>query len=243
MIAFIPFIILLVFLIIKRGEVMAIFAKRKFGKGNLKGAIRTFAIAKRFGKLGAPSLMFYGYLLLRDGQLEQGRVILTQASMVAKKTEIKKRIKALLAVCEWKAGDIDMAIEMTEETMYEYETTNLYQNLGLLYVVKGDARKALEINKKAYEYNSDDDMIMDNLASAYVLYGEDEKAVEMYEKLYERKPRFPEAYYGYGQLLIKLGQREKGIALIEESLGKNFSFLSVLQREDVEKMLEEAKSE
>lgn len=237
----ITFLILIIFLIVKRSEILGVFAKRAYAKNDLKRAIRRFAIANRIGKLGAASLMYYGYLLLRDGQLELGKTILTKASMSAKKLEIKKRIKALLAICEWKSGDIDMAIEMTEEAMYEFETTNLYQNLGLLYVVKGDARKALEINKKAYEYNSDDPMILDNLASAYALYGDDEKAAEVYEKLLEQNPRFPEAYYGYGQVLIKLGQREKGIEYIEKSLEKTFSFLSVLQKEEVEKMLEEAK--
>jgi len=239
----ITFAVLIVFLIVKRAEIIGIFAKRKHAKGDLKGAIKTFAVANRLGKLGPASLMYYGYLLLRDGQFEQGRIILTKASFSAKKVELKKRIKALLAVCEWKTGDLDMAIEMTEEAMYEYKTTNLYQNLGLLYVVKGDARKALEINKEAYEYNSDDAMIMDNLASAYALYGDNKKAAEVYEKLMDMNPRFPEAYYGYGQVLIKLGQREKGIEYIEKSLEKTFSALSILQKEDVEKMLEEARTE
>lgn len=239
----ITFLILIVFLIIKRAEIFAILAKRTFSKGNLKGALRKFAIANRIGKLGASSLMFYGYLLLRDGQLELATTMLTHASLAAKKPPLKKRIKSLLAVAEWKNGNLDNAIEMTEEAMTDYQTTNIYQNLGLFYVIKGDARKALEFNKKAYDYNSDDMIIMDNLAESYALYGDTESAIEMYEKLLEKKPHFPEPYYGYGLLLVKEGQKEKGIELIEQSLEKRFSFLSVLQKDEVEKMLEDAKNQ
>ena len=127
--------------------------------------------------------------------------------------------------------------------MVDFKTTNLYQNLGLMYVIKGDARRALDFNKEAFEYNSDDMIIMDNLAESYALYGDTEKASELYEKLLEKEPHFPEPYYGYGQLLIKNGQKERGLELIEKSLEKKFTFLSVLQKEDVKKMLEEAKEE
>lgn len=239
---FIAPIVMIVFLIVKRAEVAAIFAKRAYAKNNIKLALRRFAIANRIGKMGASSTMYYGYLLLRDGQLELGKTILTQASVKAKKPEIKKRIKALLAVCEWKSGDLDLAIEMTEEAMQDFKTTNLYQNLGLMYNVKGDARKALEVNKAAYDYNPDDAMILDNLAASYALYGDNEKAAELYQELVDKNPRFPEAYYGYGQVLIKLGRKAEGIEYIEKSLEKTFSFLSVLQREEVEKILDDAKS-
>ncbi len=234
-------VVLIVYLIIKRSEVVAIFAKRKFSKGKLKSALKWFAVANRIGKLGAASLMYYGYLLLRDGQIDLAGTILTHSSLAAKKPELKKRIKSLLAVVEWKRGNLDYAIEMTEETIADYKTTNIYQNLGLFYVIKGDARKALNFNLEAYDYNSDDMIIMDNLAESYALYGDDEKATEIYEALLKKKPHFPEPYYGFGMLLIKNGQKERGIELIEESLEKRFSFLSVLQKEEVEKMLEEAK--
>ncbi len=234
-------IVLIVFLIIKRSEVVAIFAKRKFAKGNLKSALKWFAVANRIGKLGAASMMFYGYLLLRDGQLDLAGTILTHSSLSAKKPELKKRIKSLLAVVEWKRGNLDYAIEMTEEAIVDYKTTNIYQNLGLFYVIKGDARKALNFNLEAYDYNSDDMIIMDNLAESYALYGNVEKATEVYEELLKKNPHFPEPYYNFGMLLVENGQKERGIELIEESLGKRFSFLSVLQKEEVEKMLEEAK--
>lgn len=243
LLSLLTFVVLVILVIARRGELVAIFARRKYGKGDIKGALRLFAIANRVGKLGGASLMYYGYLLLRDGQLDFAKEILTHASLAAVKPELKKRVKSLLAVAEWKSGNLQMAIEMTEEAMVDFKTTNLYQNLGLMYVLSGDARRALEFNKEAFEYNSDDLIIMDNLAEAYALYGDIEKASEIYEKLLEKEPHFPEPYYGYGQLLLESGQKERGIELIEQSLDKKFTFLSILQKDQVEKMLEDAKKE
>ncbi|MBQ9757122.1 MAG: hypothetical protein IJW15_01735 [Clostridia bacterium] len=239
--AIITFVILIALVIIRRAELVAFFARMKFQRGDLEGALRLHSIANRIGKLRDASLMYYGYLLLRDGQLELARDILTRASLCAKKPPMKKRIKAMLAIAEWKSGDLDTAIEMTEEAMVDFKTTNLYQNLGLMYVLKGDARRALDFNKEAFEYNSDDMIIMDNLAESYALYGDTEKASELYEKLLLKEPHFPEPYYGYGQLLVKKGEKERGLELIEKSLEKKFTFLSVLQKDEVEKILAKIK--
>ena len=55
----------------------------------------------------------------------------------------------------------------------------------------------------------------------------------------ENKPEFPEAYYGYGRVLCKLGKKSEGIEMIKKSLDKPFSYMSVKSKQDVEKMLEE----
>lgn len=242
MLIIITSVILIGLVILKASEILALTAKMKFAKGDTCGAIKRFAIANRIGKLGPNSLWYYGYILLRDGQPELARTILTHASLDAKKPAPKKRIKAMLALCEWKCGNLDLAIEMSEEAMIDFRNTNIYQNLGLMYVLKGDGKKALEFNKQAFEYNSDDLVIMDNLAESYALVGDTEKAKELYEKLLEKEPHFPEPYYAYGKMLCSMGEKERGIALIEESLEKKFSFLSVLQKEEVEKILEEIKN-
>ncbi len=241
-VALVTFLILIAILFIKRAEIIAYVGKRKYAKKrDLKVALKWLAVANRTGKLGSESLRYYGWLLLRDGQVDLAKQVLAIGSMSAKKPAAKNRIKAMLAIAEWKSGDLKLAIEMSEEVFEEYKDTVLYENLGLLYNLEGNARKALEFNKKALEYNSDSAGINENLARAYVLYGDIEKAAEIYEKLLEKDPHFPDPYYGYGQLLVEKGEYERGIELIEKALEKNFSFLSVLQKEDVEKILEEAR--
>lgn len=239
----ITFIILAIFVIVKRSELLAYVGKIRYSKGDLQGAIKWFAVANRIGKMSAETLRYYSYLLLRDGQLELARTVLNHASLNAKKPDVKKRVKAMMAVCEWKSGNLDLAIELTEEAMVDNKTTNLYQNLGLMYVLSGDARRALDFNLEAYDFNSEDMIIMDNLAESYALYGDIDKAIIMYDILLKEEPHFPEPYYGYGMLLAKKGEKERGIELIERSLTKTFTFLSVLQKEEVEKILEDLREE
>ncbi len=230
--------LILLLIVIKRTAVLSFVARLKFARGDMKKAIGIYALANRIGKLKPEHMYYYGYLLLRDGQLELARRTLTLSSFEAKNKDLKNKIKSMLAVAEWKSGNLDEAIEMTEEVLAEYKTTNIYQNLGLMYVIKGDAKKAVEFNEEAFDYNSDDMIIMDNLAESYAIAGEVDKATELYEKLLEKEPHFPEPYYGYGLLLAEKGEKDRAIELIEKSLEKRFSFLSVMQKEEVEKLLE-----
>ncbi len=45
-----------------------------------------------------------------------------------------------------------------------------------MYNLSGDYEKALAFNKEAYDYNSDDNIIVDNLADTYSLMGEYKEA-------------------------------------------------------------------
>ena len=235
--------VLLIYLIAKRAELVAAWGRVRFQRGDTDKALKMFERADKLGTLKADNLMFYGYILLRTGHLAEARTVLTRASMSAAKPALKKRIKTMLALVEWKEGNINQAIEDLEEIIEDFKSTAVYQDLGLLYVLSGNRERALEFNLEAYDYNADDMVIADNLAEAYVLCGEDEKAAEIYEALLEKKPHFPEAYYGYGRLLIKRGERPRGIELIRESLDKRFSYLSVMSKAEVEEMLSELENE
>jgi len=140
------------------------------------------------------------------------------------------------ALVAWKDGDIELATEMLEEVAAVYKNTSVFQNLGLMYIIGNKTEKAVDFCKMAYEYNSEDNVLLDNLCEAYVLTEDYEKAKEYYEMLMEREPQFPEAYYGYGLLKIKLGEKSEGLELIRKSLDMNFTYLSVMQKEEVEKM-------
>ncbi len=231
--------LLIVWILVKRTSIMSFFATVKFTRGATAESLRIFENAENLGRLSANSKMTYGYILLREGMCEKSKAILTEASMEAKNLALKRQIKSILALSVWKDGDLDGAIEMMEELMGEFKTSTAYQNLGLMYIVKGDGEKALEFNLKAYEYNSGDLVIADNLAESYVLCGETEKAKELYEAILEKSPAFPEPYYNYGQILVREGERERGISLIKESLDKRFTFLSVKTKEEVEEMLKQ----
>lgn len=230
-------IILLLFIIIKRHSLMCIMAKMKYNKGDIDGAEKIYEKVFKKTTPSADNQLMYGYILLRKGKLEQARTTLAVASMSKAKPAMKSRIKAMRALVSWKEGDINTAIEMLEDVISEFKNTAVYQDLGLLYILKGDKEKALNFNLEAYDFNADDNVIMDNLAEAYALCGEIEKSEEIYKKLMENEPRFAEAYWGYGELLIKKGEKEKGLELMKKSLDKRITFLSILQREEIEALI------
>ncbi len=227
------------FLLLRRSDLLAFYARIQFQKGYFDKALRLFHIANRIGKMKPETMRYYGYMLLRSGELNLAEEVLTRASVSAKKPAEKKRIKAMLSLVVWKKGDLDLAIEMMEEAIEGFKVSNFYQNLGLMYVLKGERQKSLKFNLEAHDYNPDDMVIADNLAQSYVLCGEYEKGKAVYEELLGKEPHFPEPYYGYGLLLIKCGDRERGIEFIKKSLDKTFTFLSVMQKDDVEKILAE----
>ena len=234
-------LVALVLIIVKRGAIVALFAKQKYAKGDYYGSLKIFNIASKVGNLGAGDMILFGYNCLRCGELKAAKKVFADAYMLTKpKSADRYRIMSLQALVNWKEGDIDAAIEKLEDVYNnEFRITTIYQNLGIMYNLKGDIEKAVEFNEEAYEYNSDDNIIVDNLAEAYALSGDLSKASEIYEELLSRdpEPRFPEAYYGYGEVLIKQGDKQRGIELIEKSLTKPFSFLSLKSEEDIKEML------
>ncbi len=237
MIGIILSIAVVLLIIVKRGSIVAGFAASANAKGNTDKAYRLYTLADKMGGMNYHSKIGYGYFLLKNAYLREARAEFVKLSMNPKlKDAQKQQVKSLLALVTWKEGQLDDAIEMLEEVMESYVTSMVYQSLGLLYIVKKDKEKALPFCLEAYEYNSDDNVIMDNLAEAYVLMGDKENALKTYEELLEREPSFPDAYYGYGLLLIQEGRRSEGLPYIEKALDKKFSFLSALPRERVEEI-------
>lgn len=238
--------IIFVVIVVKRAAIVALFAKYKYSKGDYYGALKIFNVADKVGNLGVGDKILYGYNCLRCGELEGAKKAFDVAYIITKpETADRFRVRSLQALLAWKQDDLETAIEYLEEVYNSgFKNTNLYQNLGIMYNLSGDYDKALEFNKEAYEYNSDDNIIVDNLADTYSLMGNYEEAEKVYEDLVNRdpEPRFPEAFYGYGEVLIKLGRKEEGIEMIEKSLTKPFSFLSLKPKEDIEKMLENYKN-
>lgn len=236
-------IVVLILLVIQRANLVASIAKYKYARGQYQQAMRIFLVADKIGNMNLNNKILLGYICLRCGAIPEAKKALTMASAMARaKTAGRYRAKSLLALVYWKEGDLDLAIETLEEIVDDgFVNTNIYQNLGVLYNLKGDLVKAERFNQTAYDYNKDDAIICDNLADTYAQMKEYEKAEEIYEDLMQREPppRFPEAYYGYGKVLIALGKKEEGIQKIKESLEKPFSALSIHTKEEIEAMLAE----
>jgi tetratricopeptide (TPR) repeat protein len=202
--------------------------------------MKLFKIADSIGNLSTHNKMLLGYVCLRCGELDDARKHLNLCKgMMRRDSKERFQIKNLLALVSWKEGNLSEAIEELEEIVAaDYKNTQIYQNLGILYNLSDDTDKALKFNLEAYEYNRDDLIICDNLADTYAIRGEYETSAKYYAEMMERqpKPHFPEAYYGYGKVLVALGKTEEGLALIKESLEKPFSYLSIRPKEEIEEL-------
>lgn len=232
--------IAIIFMFTKRADIAARVGHVRYNKGDMPGALKAFQFANKFGNMSLQNKIAYGYFLLRSGEVNEANKILNLVIMQTpmKKQQFKYQAKSMLALVLWKRGELDDAIEMLENVFENYKNSIIYQGLGLLYLQKGAAERALEFNLEAYDYSDSDKIIVDNLAESYVMNGDLENAREIYEKLFELHPHFPEAFFGYGKLLIKLGERERGIELVKESLDKPFAFLSTITRDEVENYLQ-----
>lgn len=239
-------IVVLLFLVVQRANLVAAAAKYKCRKKDYTKALKIFLTADKIGNLNFKNKFLLGNLCLRCGAISEAKKALTAAVSMAKpRTANRYKARTMLALVYWKEGDLDLAIETIEEIVEnDVRTTMVYQNLGVLYNLKGDLKKAEKFNLEAYDYNKDDAVICDNLADTYIRMQEYEKAEKIYEDLMHRDPppRFPEAYFGYGKVLTALGKKEEGIRKMEEALEKPFSSLSVYTKEEVEAVTEEYKN-
>lgn len=161
---------------------------------------------------------------------KDGKIILNKTEMSAKTN---------YALLFWKKGELDKAIELLEYVHARMRTSDLYCNLGLMYILKGDLEKALKYNLKAYDFNPNHNGICDNLAYTYFLREEFDDALELYEEImeHEKKPRFPECYYNYGRVLSHFGQKEKAAKQFEYALQLEFDGFSNVSRAQVEDAL------
>ncbi|MBQ2966747.1 MAG: tetratricopeptide repeat protein [Clostridia bacterium] len=203
----------------------------------------------------AKAKILLGYFLLKKNRIEQAEEIFEKHIMTDKQVlkPAKKRkkdgkiklnklemsAKTNYALLLWKKGDIQKAIELLEYVHAHMRTTDLYCNLGYLYILSGDMEKALKYNLKAYDFNPNHNGICDNLAYTYYKRGEYDDALELYEEImeHEKKPGFPECYYNYGVVLAHFGEKEKAAKQFEHALQLEFDGFCNITKEQVEDAL------
>lgn len=212
----------------------------EYNKGNIQMAEKWFKKAAESvrGRNNSYMLVSYGYILFKEGKLKEAEEILMKAVDKSKGRDDRNMAKSNLALVVWKKGDLDKAFRMLKEITAEYKTSAVYGSLGYLAIEKGDLDEALKINLEAYDFNSDNAVILDNLAHLYHMRGEMDRAGEMFKKLMQKEPHFPEAYYDYGKYLEDAGEPEKAAEMYQRALKCKFNFNNTITVEQVRKDLE-----
>jgi tetratricopeptide (TPR) repeat protein len=222
-----------------RAGIFTAIGSANFGKGNNEKAMLWLEKAYQTGKMSPTSIASYAYIQLKIGLIDNSENLLKKALQLKISDEYTNQVKSILALVYWKRQRLDEAIELLEEVMKNFKTTNIYGSLGYFLVLKGDLEKALAFNLEAYDYNSSDKIIQDNLGQTYLMLEQYEKAKEIYESLILTNPTFPEAYFNFGLLCEKMDQHERAIELYNRALSSKFSYLSTLTKEQIQSTLDE----
>lgn len=220
-------------------------ARVQMNTGNEEKGLELLAKLMEKKKVNIDMKVFYAFYLMKNGDFKKARLVFDnlifpfEEQIKKSSKDTKVQVKQNYALLLWKEGKLEEAIKITEEIIKDYKNTVVYGNLGYFYVLS-KSEKALEFNLEAYDFASDDAVILDNLGFSYYLAGDLEKAEEVYEEMHgqKNKPSFPEAYYNYGLVALKKGDKEKAKELFEEALLQKFSYLSDLDKETVEKAIE-----
>lgn len=233
------FLFIGIFLYSKRATIFALIGRTSYAKGNLQDALTWYKRAYKSGVAKPQTKVSYAYLLLKTGNIEDAESTLESLSRRKLETNDRMVLNSNMALVQWKKGNLDEAINLLEEVIKSYETSNIYGSLGYMLIQKGDLDKALEFNLKASEYNSSNAIILDNLGQTYYLKGNYDKAVEIYENLMESNPSFPDAYYNYALVLKARSEFSKALDTAKKALNYELSFLSTITRPQIDNLVNE----
>lgn len=225
-------ILLLVYVYFKWYPTFCIARARKTYGNNPEKALAIFAKAEK--RMNISQLQIYAYYLLREGKTEKSEEIYKKLISAGLKPELRLKIRSDYAVFLLKTGQIDEAIAELEEITVHYANTTTYGSLGYCYLLKDSIRKAKNYNLEAYDYNSDDPVILDNMVQLYIKLTDYNEAKIYADKLIEKKPYFVEGYYDAAYVYMKLGDIERAKELLEDARCCRITFMSVVKEADLD---------
>ncbi len=77
----------LIYFVVMRANIVAIFAKRHYARRDYEKSLRIFSIADKIGNMNVQNKLLYGYVLLRVGRVEDAMVQLESSSAADKGTK------------------------------------------------------------------------------------------------------------------------------------------------------------
>lgn len=222
-----------------RVEIFAAVGNNKYIKGDLEESLVWLKRAYTTNPDRVKYTIAYGFVLLKTNQIEEAESVFREAlgKNLAKDDLIQANIN--LSIALWKQGKQNEAVELLELQYEKYKNSTIYGTLGYYYILQGNLDKALEFNLEASEFNDSDHVIADNLAHTYYALGDMEKAEEHYEKLILNKPKFIEAYYNYGMILVEKEQWSEALEQFHQALEYNEPLVSKVSKDDIEETIEE----
>ncbi|MFA5341383.1 MAG: tetratricopeptide repeat protein [Clostridia bacterium] len=202
-------------------------------KGEFQKALKPAYKAYKMKHSTVETANIFIYMLLKAGKFEKAFEITNEARERYMNEDQYIAFSSNEALALWKLGRINESIALFEKIAEKFESTNIYVSFGTVLTCSNDLNKALEINKKAYQYNSNSKGIKDNLAYTYFLIGDSDRAKRMYDELLDEPVNFPEAYYNAALVANSQGQYEEAVRLFKQALSKQFNGLTAVTKEEI----------
>ncbi len=222
----------------KYADLCTLVALRKYTLEKNKEALDWFERGYKHG-MKINQRLTYSYYLLREGNPEKAEEILNRILAFKNQDAVRNVAKSYHALVLMKTDRLDEALEELLEIFPTYKTTTMYGSIGSLYLQMGNIEEAEKFSLEAYDFNSDDPVILDNLVQLYNRKGEYEKAFSYSEELMQKAPTFIEAYYDVAVSAKALGKKELAKEYLEKTKNIKTSFLSQISHEDVARLSEE----
>ena len=227
----------------------ALLEKKLFKEAELKHAeaLEAYEKAAAAGDENPRHMMAYGVLLMRSRQYEKARAMMLKVEkMPGLGRDVKKQLRLNYAVCVWKMGQLDRAIELMKQASVDGPNSMIYGSLGYMLIEKaretGDFTEAVEFNQKAYEYDEDDAVVLDNMGQLHLAMGKREEALEYFKRAHERKPTQVDTLYYLSKLYAEDGETAAAIKMLERALSQTYSALCTTTREQAQALLDEIKN-
>ncbi len=227
----------------------ALLDKKMFKEAEEKHleALEAYKKAEEAGDENPKHLMAYGVLLMRTCQYDKARAeMLKVEKMPGLNREMKKQLRLNYAVCVWKMGQLDRAIELMKQASSDGMNSMIYGSLGYMLIEKaretGDFTEAQEFNQKAYEYDDEDAVVLDNMGQMNLAMGKREEAFDFFKRAHERKPTQVDTLYYLSKLYAEDGETAAAVKMLERALSQTYSALCTTTREQAQALLDEIKA-
>ena len=220
-----------------RYSLFSMIGKTKFDRGDKDGALIWYGKAARVSTCRPRTIISYAYLLLIEERIKEAEEALHLVKNVALDAREKINYFTTKALIEWMSDNIEGAIKTLEDANLELKALMIYESLGYLLLLSKDYERALKFNLEAFEYDNNDEIIIDNLAESYYFLGQYDKSKEIYENLTKRNLTFSEPYYYLASIYIKEEKIDQARDLLDLALKCPQGFLTAIHKEDIECLL------
>ena len=200
-------------------------SSRKRNKSTRRRSLPTKRLRRRRDE-NPRHMMAYGVLLMRTRQYEKAKATMLKVEKKPGLGRTSKAASAQLCGVRMEDGQLDRAIELMKQASADGSNSMIYGSLGYMLIEKaretGDFAEAVEYNRKAYEYDEDDAVVLDNMGQLSLAMGKREEAFEFFKRAHERKPTQVDTLYYLSKLYAEDGETAAAIKMLERALSQTY---------------------